>query len=138
LTSTLESIQDPIHDKKLHQISADLQQYRLNQLRKMEQTNSTLLVEYLYSRMREGNLKPAGRANTIDRLSRLSIFHKNKSFREMTTEDIFSYLDTVRSNESDDPMHRWIGTYNLSVIKLIAFVKWLYAPDTHSINSLHL
>jgi hypothetical protein len=49
----LESIQDPIFDKKLHQVSADLKQYRINQLKRMEQTNSTLLVEYLYSRMRE-------------------------------------------------------------------------------------
>ena len=59
MTSTIESIQDPIFDKKLHQVSADLKQYRINQLNKMEQTNSTLLVDYLYSRMREGNLKPA-------------------------------------------------------------------------------
>src|SRR4029453_9301293 len=100
----------------------------------MEQTNSTLLVEYLYSRTREGNLKPASRANTIDRLSRLSIFYKNKSFRDMTTEDIFTYLDSLRRTESDDPMHRWIGKYNLSVIKIISFFKWLYEPDTHSIN----
>ena len=75
MTSTLESIQDPIFDKKLHQVSADLKQYRINQLNKMEQTNSTLLVDYLYSRMREGNLKPASRATTIDRLSR---FQKKK------------------------------------------------------------
>ncbi|MGA8738504.1 MAG: hypothetical protein WB501_05690, partial [Nitrososphaeraceae archaeon] len=67
--TSLESVQDPIYDKKLHQVRADLKQYRLSQLRKMEQTNSTLLVDYLYSRMREGNLKPASRANTIDRLS---------------------------------------------------------------------
>ena len=43
--TALESVQDPIYDKKLHQVSADLKQYRLNQLRKMEQTNST--QEYL-------------------------------------------------------------------------------------------
>ena len=49
----LDSIQDPIFDKKLHHVSADLKQYRINQLKWMEQTNSTLLVEYLYSRMRE-------------------------------------------------------------------------------------
>jgi hypothetical protein len=78
--------------------------------------------------MREGNLKPASRANTIDRLYRLSKFHKNKSFREMTIEDIFSFLDTLRRTETEDPMHKWIGTYNLSVIKMIAFFKWLYEP----------
>jgi hypothetical protein len=132
LTSTLETVANPLYDQKFHQITTDLKQYRIKQLKKMEETNSALLVEYLNSRMREGNLKPASRANTIDRLSRLSLFHKNKSFREMTTEDIFSYLDTIRRTESDDPMHRWIGTYNLSVIKIISFFRWLYEPDTHS------
>jgi len=32
--TSLESVQDPIYDKKLNQVSADLKQYRLNQLRK--------------------------------------------------------------------------------------------------------
>jgi integrase len=134
LTTTIEAIQNPLYDQKFHQITSDLKQYRINQLKKMEETNSALLVEYLNSRMREGNLKPASRANTIDRLSRLSVFHKNKSFREMTTEDIFSYLDTLRRTECQDPMHRWIGTYNLSLVKIISFFKWLYEPDTHSNN----
>ena len=53
MTSTLEPIQDPIYDKKLHQVSADLKQYRLNQLKRMKQTNSTLLVDYLNSRTRK-------------------------------------------------------------------------------------
>ena len=51
--TTLESVQDPIYDKKLHQVSADLKQYRLNQLKRMKQTNSTLLVDYLNSRTRK-------------------------------------------------------------------------------------
>jgi len=134
LTSTLETVGDPVYDTKFRQVTADLKRYRLNQLKKMEKTNSVLLVEYINSRMREVNLKPATRASTIDRISRLSIFHKNKSFSEMTTEDIFSYLDTIRRSESKDPMHRWIGTYNLSVVKIIPFFKWLYEPDTHSNN----
>jgi hypothetical protein len=52
----------------------------------------------------------------------------------MTTEDIFTYFDSLKRTESDDPMHRWIGSYNLTVIKIISFFKWLYEPDTHSIN----
>jgi hypothetical protein len=74
--------------------------------------------------MREGNLKPSSRANTIDSLYRLSKFHKNKSLREMTIGDIFSFLDTLRRTETEYPMHKWIGTYNLSVIKMIAFFKY--------------
>lgn len=69
--------------------------------------NSRLVVEFLYSRMREGNLKPASRASTIDRLCQLSFFHSNKQFNEMTQEDIYSYLDTIRKTESEDPLHRY-------------------------------
>jgi hypothetical protein len=117
MTSTIQSIDD----KKFYQVIADLKGYRINQLKSMEETNSILAIEYLNSKMREGNLKPASRANTIDRLSRLSTFRKNKSFREMTAEDIFSYLDSSRRIESEDPTHKWIGTYNLSVVKIIYF-----------------
>jgi integrase len=100
----------------------------------MEQSNIALMVEYLHSKMREGFLKPSSRANTIDRLYRFSLFHKNKSFRVMTVEDVFSFLDTLRRTEIQDPMHKWIGTYNLSLVKIISFFKWLYEPDIHSKN----
>jgi len=89
-----------VFDKKFHQVTADLKNFRITQLNKMGETNLTLVTEFLYSKMREGYLKPASRETTIDRLSRLSVFHKNKSFREMTTDDIFSYLDTVRRNKN--------------------------------------
>ena len=106
-----------IDDKKFYQVTAYLKGYRISQLENMQEPNSKLVVEYLNSKMREGNLKPATRANTIDRLSRLSrlsLFHKNKSFREMTTEDIFYFLDTIKQTEIQDPLHKWIGTYNLT------------------------
>lgn len=78
-------------DKQFDQVTADLKRYRISQLESMDKPNSILVVQYLNSKMREGYLKPASRASTIDRLSRLSIFHKNKSFSEMITEDIFAY-----------------------------------------------
>lgn len=100
--------------------------------------NSRLVVEYLNSRMREGNLKPASQTNAIDRLSRLSTYHKNKSFRQLIIEDIFEYLDSLRRPEGKAPLHRLIGTYNLSVVTIIPFFKWLYEPDTHSHKSCHI
>lgn len=121
-------------DKRYFHVTADLKRYRINQLKNMPQNNSRLVIDYLNSRMGEGNLKPASRANTIDRLSRLSSFHGGKSFREMTAEHIFSYLDSIRRTENEDPMHKWIGTYNLSIIKIVSFFKWMYEPDTHSSN----
>jgi hypothetical protein len=55
--------------------------------------------------------------------------NNKKSFKEMTREDILSYLDSLRKPEASDPMHKWIGTYNLYIMHLIRFFKWLYYPD---------
>jgi hypothetical protein len=51
--------------KKFDQVTADLKGYRISQLKKLQESNSKLVVECLISKMREGNLKPATRANTI-------------------------------------------------------------------------
>lgn len=130
MTATI-GIEDKSDIRRFYLATADLKGYRINQLKRMQEPNSDLVLEYLNSRMRDGHLKPTSRASTIDRLSRLSIFHNNKSFRELT-EDIYSHLDTMRRTESEDPMHKWIGTFNLSAIKIIAFFKWLYEPDVNS------
>ena len=63
--------------------------------------------------------------NTLTKLSR---FHKNKAFANMKREDIISYLNTLRKSEDTDPLHKWIGTYNLHIGNLIRFFKWLYNP----------
>jgi integrase len=46
----------------------------------------------------------------------------------MTREDILLCLDSLRKPESSDPMHRWIGTYNLYRSCYSRFFKWLYYP----------
>lgn len=70
------------------------------------------------------------RKSVILLLSRFSIFFKNtKSFEEITREDLLSFLDSFRKSEASDPLHRWIGTYNLFRIHLMRFFKWLYYPD---------
>lgn len=101
MSTSLNSVKDTKfeNEKRFLLVTADLKKYRLNQLARMGQPNSHLVTEYVNSKMREGNLKPATRASTIDGISRLSSFHKNKSFREMTIEDIFSFLDTIRRTE---------------------------------------
>jgi hypothetical protein len=63
----------------------------------------------------------------------LSRFHSDiKSFKEMTREDVVAFLDGLRRPESADPLHKWIGSYNLYRTLLIKFFKWLYYPDIES------
>lgn len=133
MATVLKQGHDPLYDRKFDQVTSDLKQYRVNQLKRMAR-NSSLVTEFLCSKMREGNLKPASRASTIDRLCQLSLFHNNKNFKQMTSEDIFTYLDSIRRIESQDPLHKWIGTYNLSATKIISFFKRLYQPESHTID----
>ena len=47
----------------------------------------------------------------------------------MTRQDIIDYLDSLRKPEQVDPLHKWIGTYELTRMVLLRFFKWLYHPD---------
>ena len=50
------------------------------------------------------------------------------SFKYMTRQDVIGFLDRLRKPEQVDPLHRWIGTYEISRIVLLRFFKWLYYP----------
>jgi hypothetical protein len=47
----------------------------------------------------------------------------------MIREDLLCFLDNYREPESVDPMHKWIGTYNVFMTYLVRLFKWLYYPD---------
>jgi hypothetical protein len=68
------------------------------------------------------------RRDNIILLIRFSKFHHNKAFKQIVREDVLSFLDSLRKPEAADPLHRWVGTYNLFRIYLLRFFKWLYYP----------
>jgi integrase/recombinase XerD len=39
------------------------------------------------------------------------------------------FLDSFRKPEASDPLHKWIGTYNIYRALFIRFFKWLYYPN---------
>jgi integrase/recombinase XerD len=47
----------------------------------------------------------------------------------MTRDDLLSYLDKCRKPENEDPLHKWIGTYNTKLVVLSRFFKWLHYPN---------
>jgi integrase len=47
----------------------------------------------------------------------------------MKQQDITSFLNRYRKPDVNDPMHKWIGTYNHYLTILISFFKWLYYPE---------
>ncbi len=47
----------------------------------------------------------------------------------MTRQDLINFLDKIRKPEQTDPLHKWIGAYELNRIILLRFFRWLYSPD---------
>jgi integrase len=92
--------------------------------------NALTICDYISSLKSEINISDNYRKNNILLLGNFSIFFKNaKTFKEITREDILSYLDSLRKIERVDPLHKWIGTYNLYRIQFMRFFKWLYYPN---------
>jgi hypothetical protein len=47
----------------------------------------------------------------------------------MTRDDVLCYLDKGRKTENEDPLHKWIGSYNTKLMTLSRFFKWIYYSD---------
>jgi integrase len=100
---------------------------------RMSQENALVLAEYIVAMRREVNPRLSYIRYTIQFLSELSkAIDKNKPFKDMTDIDIFHYLDSARKPEAQDPLHKWIGTYNTKRMTLMRFFKWLYYPGVAS------
>jgi len=92
--------------------------------------NTLTICDYMFSLRSEINPSDNYRRDNIILLCDLSIFFSNaKSFKEITREDLLSFLDSYRKAENVDPLHKWIGTYNLYRMQLMRFFKWLYYPN---------
>ncbi|MFL6366904.1 MAG: hypothetical protein ACJ719_17075, partial [Nitrososphaeraceae archaeon] len=79
---------------------------------------------------REVNPRLSYKKYTIQFLSELSrAVGLGKKFIDMIRDDVLSYLDKCRKTENEDPLHKWIGSYNIRLVILSRFFKWLHYPD---------
>ncbi len=62
------------------------------------------------------------RIDTIFKLKQLAEFYNLKSFKDVTREDIIGFLVRLRKSEQVDPLHKWIGSYEISRIVLLKFL----------------
>jgi len=86
--------------------------------------NALTICDYISSLKSEINPSNHYRKDTIMLLCNISTFFKNaKLFKEITREDLLSFLDSYRKTESADPLHKWIGTYNTYRMHLVRFFK---------------
>src|SRR5689334_8941831 len=96
---------------------------------KLSQENALAIADYIIAMKREINPRLNYIKYTIQFLSELSrVVGLGKNFIDITRDDVLCYLDRCRKPENEDPMHKWIGSYNIKRIILTRFFKWLYYP----------
>jgi integrase/recombinase XerD len=94
---------------------------------RISRENAMVLADYVIAMKREINPRASYIKNNIQFLSELSRFvGLEKRFKDFTKYDILSFLDSTRKSENDDPMHKWIGSYNVKCEAIQRFYKWLY------------
>jgi hypothetical protein len=97
--------------------------------KRLSAENALTVSEYMILMKREINPRLTYIRYTVQFLSELSrCIGTQRAFQDMTKEDILCYLDRCRKPENEDPLHKWIGSYNIKRIILIRFFKWLYYP----------
>jgi hypothetical protein len=132
LKARSQQSQSALLDRKIDEISAGLPAYYNNILRSISEANAATIIDYIASMKIEVNLSDNYRRGLIQILCKFSgsIYCDNRSFKDLSRADVINYLDTYRKSETQDPMHKWIGTYNIFRTHIIRFFKWLYNPDT--------
>jgi hypothetical protein len=97
---------------------------------RLSNENALTMCEYLIAMKREINPRPTYKKNTIQFIAELSkVVGIEKKFIDVTRDNILCYLDRCRKPENEDPLHKWIGTYNTRLVTLFRFFKWLHYPD---------
>lgn len=129
VSSSLSS--SPLLDRKIEEATSGLLSSFAKQLLSIgeDKANIETIVRYVAAIKSEVNLSDNYRKDLIALLSRFSKYNDNKPFGDLTRSDVIAFLDTYRKTETQDPMHKWIGTYNLFRVYLLRFFKWLYYPD---------
>ena len=92
--------------------------------------NALTISEYVLSLRREINPSQNYTKMQIQALVELSEYLNQKPFGQLTSDDVLSFLNKFRKTEDKDPLHKWIGTYNLKHELLRQFFTWFNDPNT--------
>jgi uncharacterized protein YihD (DUF1040 family) len=97
---------------------------------RLSKENALTICDYIIAMKREINQRLSYKKYTIQFLSELSrTVGIEKKFIDMTRDDVLCYLDKCRKTEDEDPLHKWIGSYNTKLAIVSRFFKWLHYPD---------
>jgi integrase len=128
-TTTTTTNQVASEGKILEAATAGLSHHFFKLINDQSKQNAYTISEYVIAMNSEINPSASHREGQLKILCYLSDFHNQRPYSKMTRNDIMQYLDGHRRPEESDPLHKWIGTYNLRRAYLLRFFKWLYHPE---------
>ena len=104
-------------EKKIDDITKGLnKEWSKNLRERLSLEDAEIICNYIISMRTEINPSDNYRRDSIKMPYLLSRYLKSKPFDEMTRKDIIGFLDSFRKPEVLDPLHKWIGTYNLYLV----------------------
>ncbi|MDR4489461.1 MAG: tyrosine-type recombinase/integrase [Candidatus Nitrosocosmicus sp.] len=99
----------------------------LNEVLQNNPINAKVICDYIIAEQNEINIKESTKETKIKKITHLSkYFHHQKTFYDMTKEDILDYLNNLRKSSAVDPNHKSIGTWNARQMLFLKFFRWLY------------
>jgi hypothetical protein len=113
-SATGHTYDDSLFERKIEDVTSGLIYYYRKLLYSISQENAWTIANYIMSMRTEMNLTDNYRGSIIKVLANFSIFCNNKPLKQVTRENIISFLDSFRKSEIVDPLHKWIGTLNLT------------------------
>jgi hypothetical protein len=117
------------YNDKIENITRELTGEYTKNLLYATQDNASTIIDYINSMKTEINYSNHYGNDTIRALCRFSKYHNNKPIKDIKRNDIIDYLNSLRKTETQDPLHKWIGSYNLYRIYLLRFFRWYCSPD---------
>jgi integrase/recombinase XerD len=118
-------------DERIETLTSELSNTYTKNLLYASGENAFTIIDYINAMKIEDNYSPDYRKDTIGSLCRFSKYHNNKPFKDITRDNIIKFLNSLRKSEIEDPLNKWVGTYNLVKIYLLRFFRWLYSPNVN-------
>jgi len=104
---------DPNFERKLEVVTAGAKPFvKEHLLNKITRDNCKVIVDYMLTMQTEVSPTDSYRIDTIVKLKYFADFHNPKSFKELTRQDVVTFLDNFRKPEQIDPDKKWITTWN--------------------------
>jgi integrase len=116
-------------DQKIDNVTKGLQDSYYTRINQLPKKQRYLICDYMIALAIETEMSDTYRQSILNTVITLARSCK-KTFKDFTRADVVAYMNYFKKDESEDPKHKWIGTYNTNLTNVIKFFRWLYSPDT--------